>query len=79
MVGGEKMHVDRRRLVDTQRLHGVEVGLYDTAAIDRDRLAQRRPEPVENRPLHLIFGAAAIDDLAADIGDDPDVIELDLA
>ena len=34
MVGGEEMHIDRRRLIHPQRLHGVEIRLHDTAAID---------------------------------------------
>ena len=42
-------------------------------------LAERRAQPVERRTLHLVLGAARIDDLAADIADDPDLIELDLA
>src|SRR5271166_172903 len=36
-------------------------------------------EPVESRALCLILGAAGIDDLAADVADDPDMIELDVA
>ena len=82
-VGGlsviRKFHIDRRRLIDPQRLDAIEVRLHHAAAVQRDRLAERRTEPVERRALHLIFGAARIDDLAADIADHPDVVELDLA
>ena len=45
----------------------------------RDRLAERRAQAVERRALHLVLGAARIDDLAADVADDPDMIELDVA
>src|SRR5271166_5641180 len=79
MVGRDKMHVDRRRLIHAQRFHGVEIRLHDAAAIDRDRLAERGAEPVESRALCLILGAAGIDDLAADVANDPDMIELDVA
>ena len=40
---------------------------------------ERRAEPIERRALHLVLGAAGIDDLAADVADDPDMVELDVA
>ena len=79
MIGGEEMHLDRRRLIDAQRFHGVEIRLHDPAAIDGDGLAQGGAPPIERRALRLIFGAARIDDLAADVADHPDLIELDVA
>ena len=79
MVGREKFHLDRRRLVHAQRFHRVEIRLHDAPAIDADRLAKGRAQTVERRALRLILGAARIDDLAADVTDNPDVIKLDLA
>ena len=79
MVGHDKMHVDRRSLIDAQRFHAVEVRLHDAAAIDGDRLAERGAEPVESGALRLILGTAGIDDLASDVADDPDMVELDVA
>ena len=79
MVGGQKTYLDRRHLLHPQRSHTVKIGLHNTTTIDGDRLTQRSTQPVERRALHLILGAAGIDNLAADIGDDLDVIELDLA
>jgi hypothetical protein len=66
------MDLYRRYVVDTQRLHRIEIRLYHSATIDGDRLPGRGP-------LDLVFGAAGIDDLAADIAGDPDVIECDVA
>ena len=60
MVGGQEMHLDRRRLVDAQRLHRVEIRLHHAAAIDGDRLAQRRAQPIQRRALHLVLGAAGL-------------------
>ena len=42
-------------------------------------LPERRAQPVERRALHLVLGAARIDDLAADVADHPDMVELDVA
>src|SRR5215469_121812 len=79
MVGGEEMYLNRRHLVHAQRLHAIEIGFDDTAALDGDCLAQRCTEPVERGALRLLLGAARVDDLAADVGDNPNMIELDLA
>ena len=40
-----------------QRFHRVEIRLHDAPAIDGDRLAERRAQPIERRALRLIFGA----------------------
>jgi hypothetical protein len=53
MVGGEEIHLNRRRLIHMQRSHTVKIGLYNATAIDGDGLAQRRAQPVECRTLHL--------------------------
>src|SRR5271166_3390765 len=78
MVRDKEMHLDRGCLLHAERLHRVEIGLHNAATIDSYRLTQRRAQAVEDRALHLVLGAARIDDLAADIADDPHVIQLDV-
>ena len=36
-------------------------------------------EALQRRALHLVHGAGRIDDLAAHVGGDPDLVHLDLA
>ena len=55
MVGDLEMHLDRRRLIDSQRQHRVEVGLHDAASIDRDRLAERCADAIECSTLRPGF------------------------
>ena len=74
------MHLDRRRLVACAAAGSVsKLACTDAAAFDRDLLAQRRADAVERRALHLVLGAARVDDLAADVADDPDLVDLDVA
>jgi hypothetical protein len=45
--------LDRRRLIDAQDLVGVEVGLLDTAVLERDLAMERRRDAEDDRPSDL--------------------------
>ena len=41
--------------------------------------SERFGDAVEHRALHLVLGVARVDDLAADVADDPDLVDLHVA
>ena len=70
------MHLHRRRLGDSEERVIVKIALHDAAAIYRDLLRHRLRQPVEHRALHLVLGAARVDDLATDVAGDPNLVDL---
>ncbi len=77
MIGRDPGDIDhRRRVGDPRHLEIVEIALLDRTVDDLDRLARNRlRDPVDDRTAHLVLGAHRVDDLAADIGRHPDMVD----
>src|SRR4051794_29366163 len=73
----EEVHLDLGRLVDADERILVEVALLRAALLERDPEAHRRAQAVDHRALALVLGAAHVDH-GADVGRDPDLVDLDL-
>src|SRR5258708_6425391 len=75
MVGRHQMNFDfRGRLRHTNWGIRVEIVLYRAALFDGDFVGHQRTQTFDHRALALIFGVERIDDLAANIADDPYLI-----
>jgi hypothetical protein len=59
------MDLDRRRFVDAQHLVSVEVGLLDTAVLERDSAVERSRDAKDDRALDLRPDDIGIDHNAA--------------
>jgi len=78
IIGFEKMDFDiRRDLVHADRLIFVEIALDGAAGVDGDFVGHDVAQAFDDGAADLIFGAARIDDLAADVAGDPHFIYLD--
>ncbi len=75
---GEEVHLDGGRLRHPQRREAVEIRLHHAAVLDGDLLVQRLAEAVEDRALRHVVRRGRVDDLAADVADRPDIVDLDL-
>src|SRR5580658_8829392 len=73
------MHLDRRRLTHAQGELAVEIALHHTSVLDGKPLTQCLADAVKSGPLRLIFGVQRVDNLAADVARDPDLVDRDLA
>ena len=71
------MHVDVGDLVDADDRVLMEVRLLDLAALERDLEPHRRAQRIDDGSLALILGGAQVHD-RTDVGDDPDLVHLDL-
>ena len=79
-VGLQEMHIDARwRLGQADQRVVAKIALHDAAALDVELGVHQRPERVDHRALDLVLGAAEVDDLAADVGDDGDAIDFEFA
>ena len=59
------MDLDGRRLIHAQHLVGIEVGLLDTAVLQRDLAIERGRDAEDDRALDLRLDGVGIDDGAA--------------
>src|SRR2546423_2987170 len=73
------MHFDfGRRLGYPHRRILVEVALHRAAVVDGDFVAHHVTQPFDYSALAFVDGPARIDDLAADIADDPHFVHTNL-
>src|SRR4051794_39231675 len=71
------MYFHRRGLRDSQQRMVMEVRLHHATILERN-LLNHLAQAIHNGALHLAFGSIRIDDLAADISCDPNLVDLQL-
>lgn len=76
VVGFEEMHFDGRRLRHLHQRMFVIVRLLYSSVSQRDFL-DHFAQAIDDRALYLCFGGTGIDDMAANVAYNPDLIHLD--